>query len=101
MSSKRGLRSGVYVLLQTNGTPIEVKLGPSWYLESQQLSIAPDDWIMVEGTRSHRPGAEEFMAYQVTRGEQTLILRNKDGIPLWRSGSTHKTVDPTLPLQAE
>ncbi len=85
-SSKRGLRSGVYVLLQTNEDTLEVRLGPNWYLEEQQFSLEPDDWILVEGTRTRKGGISSLMAYRVTRGKQVLMLRDENGMPLWRSG---------------
>jgi hypothetical protein len=87
ISSQRGLRSGVHVLLQTNGDIVEVRLGPSRYLEDHQFSLEPDDWIVVEGTRTDQARDKALMAYQVTRGEQVLVLRDENGMPLWRSNS--------------
>jgi hypothetical protein len=100
-SSKRGLRSGVYVLLQTNEGTLEVSLGPNWYLEEQQFSLEPDDWILVEGTRTRKGGTSSLMAHRVTRGEQVLMLRDENGMPLWRSGPTaRKEAHPPVPPQA-
>jgi hypothetical protein len=100
-SSKRGLRSGVYVLLQTNEDTLEVSLGPNWYLEEQQFSLEPDDWILVEGTRTRKGGTSSLMAYRVTRGEQVLMLRDENGMPLWRSGPTaRKEAHPPVAPQA-
>lgn len=100
-SSKRGLRSGVYVLLQTNEDTLEVRLGPNWYLEEQQFSLEPDDWILVEGTRTRKGGTSSLMAYRVTRGEQVLMLRDENGMPLWRSGpNARNEAHPPVPPQA-
>jgi hypothetical protein len=87
ISSKRGWWSGVHVLLQTNGDTVEVRLGPRGYLEELQFSLEPDDWVTVEGTRSHHAGTASLIAYQVIRGEQVRPLRDENGMPLWRARS--------------
>jgi hypothetical protein len=85
ISSKQGWRSGVHILLQTNGDTVEVRLGPRGYLEELQFSLEPDDWVTVESTRSHHAGTASLIAYQIIRGEQVWPLRDENGIPLWRA----------------
>lgn len=100
--SKRRSRSGIYVLLQTNGDTVEVSFGPNWYLEEQQFSLEPDDWIMVEGRRTRKAGTLSLIAYRVTRGEQVLMLRDENGIPLWRSApAAGIDTNPSVSPQAE
>jgi hypothetical protein len=64
-----------------------VYLGPSWYVDKQTLRIAPKDHIQVRGSRVTVDGATAIIAAEVKKGDQSLTLRDNDGLPMWRRGS--------------
>lgn len=79
-----GGAEGVHLQLKTDsGETIEVRLGPSWFVDEQPLKIAPGDRIEVRGSALVEGGKPALIAAQVTRGSQTLVLRNPAGVPEW------------------
>lgn len=84
MTSKQGHRSGTHLLLQANGETLEIRLGPSSYLEAQHFNIEPNDFLEIEGTQTRKAGQPAVIAIKVTKGDQVLVLRDQQGLPLWR-----------------
>ena len=84
-TSRRGLAQGVHLLVNTGKETIEVHLGPSWYLEKQNFAIAPEDEIVITGSRIDINGEQTAIAAsQIKKGNETLTLRDEEGFPLWR-----------------
>ena len=75
---------GVHVSLKTAAGPLEVRLGPRWYLDSQVPKLQVGDEIEVTGSRVQ--GKPAIIAAQVKKGDQTLSLRDDAGIPAWSRG---------------
>ena len=75
--------------LKTDQGPIEVILGPNWYVERQSFGLAPQDKVTVEGSRVAVDGKPTIIATEVTKGGKTWKLRHKSGMPVWapESGS--------------
>ncbi|MDJ0743165.1 MAG: hypothetical protein QNJ32_07365 [Xenococcaceae cyanobacterium MO_167.B27] len=84
-TSRRGVSQGVHLLVNTGKETLEVHLAPSWYLEDQDFAIAPEDKIVITGSRINIDGEEAVIARQIKKGNETLILRDETGFPLWRS----------------
>jgi coenzyme F420-reducing hydrogenase beta subunit len=87
LDSVAARKGGAYgwrrVTLETNQQEISVILGPSWYLDQQQIAFTPGDILEVRGSRITYENVSCLMAAQVKKGKKTLKLRNKDGFPLW------------------
>lgn len=76
---------GVHLTLTTNDDEtLSVHLGPAWYLDNQAVQIAAGDEITVRGSRITYAGAPALIAANVTRGDDTLMLRDDQGFPRWR-----------------
>ena len=75
--------SGVRFTLKTNRGPIEVILGPSWYVATQNFVIAPHDQVTVTGSRVAVEGKATIIASEVSKGGRTWKLRHNDGLPVW------------------
>ncbi len=84
-TSRRGVSQGVHLLVNTGKETLEVHLAPSWYLEDQDFAIAPEDKIVITGSRINLDGEEAVIARQIKKGNETLILRDETGFPLWGS----------------
>ncbi len=80
---RQGMRQGIHLLLKTNGETISVHLGPAWFLENQDVTIEPKDRIEVTGSRITFDGKPAIVAAEIKKGEETLILRDKSGFPVW------------------
>ncbi len=79
----RGRFAGIHLTLKTRTGELSVHLGPSGYLDKQALKIAPHDTIEVTGSRISYRGKVVLVAAQVRRGNETLVLRDAQGHPLW------------------
>jgi len=75
---------GVRLLLKTDKEEIPIALGPSRYLDAQNVKIGEKDRIEVTGSRvTGKRGKTFILAAQIKKGDAMLILRNEDGKPLW------------------
>jgi len=82
--SMRGMSSyGVHLLLKTEKEAISVHLGPGWFIENQDIPIAPDDKIEMKGSRITFEGEPALIAAEVVKGNEVLKLRDDNGFPVW------------------
>ena len=75
---------GIHCRLQTKKELLSVHLGPAWYLRTQKISIRSKDKISVKGSKIVFDGQPALIAAVVIKGKDSLLLRNANGIPLWR-----------------
>jgi hypothetical protein len=80
---EKGMGAGVHLLLKTDRETISVHLGPAWFIENQDLKIEPKDRIMVRGSRITFQKKPAIIAAEVTKGYETLMLRDEAGVPVW------------------
>lgn len=75
--------TGVHLSLRTREGEVSVHLGPSWFIDNQELHLALEDRISVTGSHVRPNGVETIVAVEVRRGEEVLHLRSSDGMPVW------------------
>jgi hypothetical protein len=79
-----GMTGGVHLKIRTSTNQVmSVHLGPSWYLENQEVAINVKDKIQVKGSKVTFAGAPALIAAEVKKGDQTLTLRDTNGFPMW------------------
>ncbi|MCB1111161.1 MAG: hypothetical protein H7A37_00685 [Chlamydiales bacterium] len=74
---------GVHVVLDTNGEVLSVHLGPSQFLSQHDLVIKEGDQLTVTGSKAVLNGTDFIIATKVEKDGKAIILRDKDGIPMW------------------
>lgn len=74
---------GVHLLLKTAKGELSVHLGPSSFVDSQRMKIAPHDLIKVAGSRVTYDGKSALIATIVRKGDERWRLRTDSGTPLW------------------
>ena len=79
----KGMSQGVHLTVKTDKETIPVHLGPSWYLENQDMKLAPKDKVEVEGSRVTLAGKPAIIAAEVKKGDEVLVLRDESGLPAW------------------
>ncbi|HSF03846.1 MAG TPA: hypothetical protein VLA62_12595 [Solirubrobacterales bacterium] len=79
----KGMSQGVHLAVKTDKETIPVHLGPSWYLENQDVKFAPKDMVEVKGSRVMLAGKPALIAAEVQKGDATLTLRDDNGFPAW------------------
>ena len=80
----RGMSEGVHVVLKTDKGTTDVHLGPAWYLDHQDTEVAVGDRVEVRGSKVNVGGKPAVVAAEVKKGNETLQLRDANGLPLWR-----------------
>jgi hypothetical protein len=79
----KGMRAGIHLMVKTDKDTISVHLGPSWYIENQDVKILPKDTLEITGSRITFQGKPALIASEVKKGEEILKLRDENGVPLW------------------
>ncbi len=79
----RGMSYGVHILLKTEKETISVHLGPAWYIERLDTKIKKGDKLEVKGSRIIFNEKPAIIAAEVKKGQNTLVLRDSSGIPVW------------------
>jgi len=81
-----GRMAGVHLTLAVDSGMINVRLGPKQFLDSKQFTIEKGDRMEVTGSRIEVRGVSTIIAREIKKGDQTLTLRDKTGIPAWSQG---------------
>lgn len=79
----KGMRSGIHLMVRSDGEAVSVHLGPAWYLARQDTRIEKGDRIEVKGSRVIFQDKPAIIAEEVKKGDVVLKLRNEQGIPAW------------------
>lgn len=81
---RAGLGTGTHLMVRTTaGQNLDVHLGPTAYLEQQQLRIEPGDTVEITGARTIIGGQTVMLARQVCHDNRTVTLRDSSGKPMW------------------
>lgn len=75
---------GEHIVLRTRQGRLMVHLGPEWFLDRQAMKIRHGDEITVTGSRVILGGKPVLIAAKVSDGREVLVLRDSQGIPVWR-----------------
>ena len=78
-----GMSSGVHLMVKTDKGALSVHLGPAWYIENQDVKIAPKDKVEIKGSRITYNGKPAIIAAEVDKGGGILHLRDDNGYPVW------------------
>jgi uncharacterized Zn-binding protein involved in type VI secretion len=74
---------GVCLTLCTEEGTLAVHLGPEWHVSRQEVTIEVHDEVEVTGSRIVFKGERVVIAAELRKGDQTLVLRDARGIPVW------------------
>ena len=86
MTPRHRMSQGVHLQFKTSNGVIPVHLGPSWYIENQEIEIKPNDTLKIVGSRINFDGEQVIIAAQITKEETTVKLRDTNGFPVWSGG---------------
>jgi hypothetical protein len=77
---------GTHITLKINDQSYDVHLGPTSYLADQKFTVAKGNQVEVTGSKVKQGDDEVILARQVKKGDQTIALRDAQGIPAWSRG---------------
>jgi hypothetical protein len=61
----------------------EVCLCPAEFLKSMDAEFAKGDKVEITGSKAKMDGADVILAREIVKGDNTLVIRDKDGTPVW------------------
>jgi hypothetical protein len=79
----KGMSHGIHLTVKTDKETLSVHLGPSWYIENQDVKIEPKDKVQITGSRVEFEGKPAIIAAEVKKGDEVLKLRDENGVPAW------------------
>ncbi len=83
MAPMKGMHYGIHLTLKTAKETISVHLGPSWYIENQDVKLEPHDTLEIKGSRVTFDEKPAIIAADLRKGNETLKLRDEKGYPVW------------------
>jgi hypothetical protein len=83
MTPAKGMSYGVHLMLRTDKDTVSIHLGPAWYIENQDITIAPKNRVEVKGSRITFEGKPAIIAAEVKKGDEVLKIRDENGFPFW------------------
>ena len=93
----RGTRGyyGIHLTVKTDKENVTVHLGPGWFIENQDTKIEVKDKVEITGSKIFYEGKPAIIAYEVKKGDDTLVLRDANGFPAWRGWRRLSDNQPT------
>ena len=76
------------LFLRTDTGRVEVQLGPTAFLTEKKVEIRKGDTLEVTGSRVPVGGSHVVLAREIRKGDNTWVLRDAKGQPLWSSVPT-------------
>jgi hypothetical protein len=83
ITPRKGMSAGVHMSVKTDKEEIAVHLGPSYFIENQDVKIAAKDKVEVKGSRITFDGKPAIVAMELKKGDEVLKLRDDSGYPVW------------------
>ncbi len=83
VTPSKGMSPGVHLVVRTEAGAESVHLGPSWFIENQDVKIEPGDQVEIKGSKVTYQGESAVIAAEVIKGSEKLELRDDDGVPVW------------------
>jgi hypothetical protein len=80
-SKVQGDHPALHLIVKTETETVEVHACPVRFMSELEFTIEKGDTITVEGSRPEAGGI--LVAREITKGQTSLILRDKTGAPVW------------------
>jgi hypothetical protein len=77
----RGDHPGLHLVVKTETETVEVHACPVRFMSELEFTIGKGDEVTVVGSRPEAGGV--VVAREITKGQTSLILRDKTGEPVW------------------
>ena len=90
--------AGTHLSITTDqGTTIIVHVGPSTFLAQNNFALAKGDKLAILGSKVQYVGSEFLIAREISKGDQSLKLRDNEGFPLWSGARKGNPVPNSSP----
>jgi len=76
-------KEAAHLLLKSGDNTVDVYLAPRAFLEDMGSTLAKGDEVSVTGSKVKHDNGEMVLAREVVKGNDTLVLRDDKGKPVW------------------
>ena len=76
-------KDAVHLLLKSGTDSLDVYLCPQSFLDDMGVTFAKGDEIALTGSKIKQGEADLILAREVVKGNDTLVLRDDKGNPIW------------------
>ncbi len=76
--------SGLHLTVQSGFESLDVYVGPAEFVKVFDVTFAKGDQLQVVGSKVKFEGSNVVLAREVTKRPVILLIRDKDGAPLWK-----------------
>ena len=83
---EKGAKEAARLTLKSGDTTFEVYLCPKSFLDDMGSNLAKGDEVNLTGSKVKQDGADLILAREVSKGPDTLVLRDDKGKPVWDWG---------------
>ncbi len=84
ITPETGMSTGIHLMLKSEKSGnVSIHLGPSWYIDNQDIQFVVGDVLEVKGSKITYQNAPAIIAMTVQKGDQVLNLRDGKGNPTW------------------
>lgn len=81
---QEGNEKETHLVLKTDSGMVEVCLCPARFLSELDMNFQKGDKLEVTGSKvKEENGETELLAREIVKGDNTLVLRDKQGGPVW------------------
>jgi hypothetical protein len=83
---EKGAKEAARLTLKSGDTTFEVYLCPKSFLDDMGSNLVKGDEVNLTGSKVKQDGADLILAREVSKGSDTLVLRDDKGKPVWDWG---------------
>lgn len=73
----------IHLMVKSGSDVQEVSLCPHTFLKATEVDFAKGDQLEVTGSKVKMEDKTIVLAREIVKGNNTLVLRDKDGTPVW------------------
>jgi hypothetical protein len=74
---------GEHLMVKSGSDTILVHVAPELFLKEIEVELNKGDSVEITGSKLKIDGADEVLAKEITKGQNTFTLRDKKGVPIW------------------
>lgn len=79
----KGMSDATVIKIKTGEGERTVQLGPSWFVNRQNLNLVAGDEVTIKGVKANVQGEDVVLASEITTSSGTLRFRDDTGRPNW------------------
>ena len=73
----------IHLIVKSDADAVDIYLCPQSFLKDMGVSFSKGDEVGLTTSKVKQNGADLLLAREIVRGNETLVLRDDKGIPVW------------------